>query len=690
ARLVDIQILRADEFSALVDVVSPKQIAYIRPPRGAILDRNGRVLVADEPSSDITMYYPVLANREAYFLREASRAIRRGDVDPSLTQAAVAAGYRKEIDDLLNDIARIAQIPREEINTRIDALVDRIGRIREKVGSKVREEETWHSIVEDLDDKTTMRIQMELADSRWIRILPGSRRTAFKVDAVAHLVGRMGRLGTERLAKYFRDPYAGDELRELGPRDRMGVGGVELLAENVLRGSRGKFVQNFATGEKDRIAPVAGTDVYLTIDMELQEAIYAILDKAVKSSPHPAGAAAVVIDVQTREVMAAVSYPTYSYEDFSENYDALQKDGRRAPLRSKAIQNVYPPGSTCKAITTVGGLSERVVSAAEKIHCTGHLLPHLPKQFRCWIYKQFSITHDYEFPDGQTAADAIRNSCNIYFFHVGERLGAARLCNWFEQFGIGHTCGTGLIEENPGIVPTAEWLQQRLNRKVDPADPWNWSIGQGEISATPLQVANIAATVATGRWEPVIFARTADGQILGGTDLKPHSIASAALTPVREGMWRVVNERGGTAYESARLGPEFARFKFCGKTGSAQTQPLILNRRYIFERPDGSREEVVASTEEEATETFGENPPKCVGFRAHERFPEIPEDGSLPAHAWFMGFTQSAETLPGAAPRGASYAISVLIEFGGSGGREAGPVAKEIAELVLKRGKVAG
>lgn len=692
ARLVDIQVVNASQYAALVDVVSPKQIAYIRPPRGSILDRNGRVLVADEPSADVTMYYSVLKLDGTYLQRRAERALYHGEISGDLTPEAVVAQYKREIDQIFIRLAEITGTPRTEIKDRIDHLVDRVTRIRKKVGQPIREEKMWHPIIEDLDQATALRIQIELPDSPWIRIQPGSRRRSHDVDAVAHLIGRMGILRKDRLAQFYTDPYAGDELRELGVRDRHGIGGIELLAESELRGKRGKFMQNFATGVKERIPPEPGTDVVLTIDMDVQEQIYDLLVKAVADSPHPAGAAAVVLDVDSREVIAAVSYPSYSYEDFSENAGALYADTLLTPTRARAIQNRYPPGSTCKAITTFGALADAVASPAEKLHCTGHLLPNKPNKFRCWIYKQFGVTHDSEYPSGQTAADAIRNSCNIYFFRVGERLGADRLCHWFSEFGLGRGAGTGLIEEASGVVPTREWLAKNPKRKVQPSDPWNWSIGQGEVSMTPLQVANVAATIASGEWRPVTIAQTRDGKRLGDHDLPPRQIPAAALRPVRQGMYRVVNEDGGTAFDYARLdNNEFADTKFCGKTGSAQTSRRVLSRRYYFEYEDGRREIIVAPTKELAEEQFSDPKPKLVGHRAVDVFPTPTEENpGLPAHAWFMGYTQSADTPIGGTPRGKSYAISVLIEFGGSGGRVAGPVAKQIVELLLTQKQAAG
>jgi penicillin-binding protein 2 len=352
------------------------------------------------------------------------------------------------------------------------------------------------------------------------------------------------------------------------------------------------------------------------------------------------------------------------------------------PLRFRPVAEHYPPGSTCKAITLVGGLGEGVVTEQERIHCHGHLLAEEPDKFRCWIYNQYQTTHDAYNPVGQNAEDAIRNSCNIYFYTVGRRLGVDRICAWFTRFGLGRTQGTGLIEEASGIVPTSRWLAEHRGRdpQVRPADAWNFSIGQGEVSATPLQAANVAATVAAGRWEPVVLVRDEAGNRFGPPPPPSVQFDERVLSPLRVGMWRVVNERGGTAWRTKLRRSDY---EMCGKTGSAQASRRVIRKKYILRWPDGRTEEVTAVSRRDALSGFGEPKPEVIADSIHELFP--PTDVEDPSHAWFIGYTQSAETGRGDAPRGRVYAFSVIVEFGGSGGRVAGPVAQRIAESLLER-----
>jgi penicillin-binding protein 2 len=690
-RLVDIQVIHAEEYRDQAAHMLTQPVRYLRAPRGSILDRNGRVLVSHEPSFDISVHYAVLTGQSTEYLQALARELRRrGEYPATMSLDEIAGRLRVQIAETWQRLSELTGQPVSEFVERGEEIREQVRRIRADVRRRtgvdqpVREETdpllAMHPLIEDVDHETALKVRLELDPYPWLCVAPGSRRVAHDADAAVHLLGRLGAVSRERQQE---DPLAGDELRQLRAGESCGITGVERLAETTLRGTRGRIVEELDGSPVERRDPVAGNDVALTIDMDLQEFVLAALQEAVDGTDarggvrYPAGAAAVVVDVATREVLALVSYPVYSYERFDEDYGRLVRDARRMPLRFRAVSGLYPPGSTCKAITLVGALSEGETTPDERIHCTGHLLPDKPNQFRCWIYNDFRTTHDALQPEGQRAEDAIRNSCNIYFYKMGGRLGPERLCKWFGIFGLGRLQGTGLIEEAPGIVPTEEWLRANQQRAFQRADAWNWAIGQGEVAATPLQVANVCATVASGHWAPVRLLRDVDAPVNDGG----MQISSEALRVLRRGMWRVVNDDGGTG-RAARL--KGSRYVLCGKTGSAQAVPTPVLYRYIFEWPDGRRETREAYLEEDAAASFGAERPRCIGWRTSERFPDL-EEGESVAHAWFMGYTQPADTPRGAAPAGPVFAISVVIEFGGSGGRFAGPVVKKIAEYLLER-----
>jgi len=322
-----------------------------------------------------------------------------------------------------------------------------------------------------------------------------------------------------------------------------------------------------------------------------------------------------------------------------------------------------------------------VVRPETTIECNGVFRPEQPNRFRCWIYNMYHATHG-----PQRATDALRNSCNIYFYTIGDRLGVARLCAWFSRFGLGRTQGTGLIEESRGIVPTPEWIRthRRSDPHVRPADAWNFAIGQGEVAATPLQAANVAATVATGRWAPVRLLLDDDGT--AAAPPKTVEFDQRYLRVLRRGMWRVVNERGATAYKHARL--DDPTYCLCGKTGSAQAAARPIKRRWFLEWPDGHRETVVGGLiREDILKPYPDPKPRIVGYRTCERFPLLDINDKLPSHAWFIGYTQPRDTPRGAVPHGKVYAIAAIVEYGGSGGAAAGPVVRDIAEYLVQRAK---
>jgi penicillin-binding protein 2 len=714
-RLFQIQVLQAAQYESVADKMLTREVQYIRAPRGEILDRHGRLLVSDMPAWDISIKYDVIAGRSEYLYALANRMQRDGRQPRARDDQEIVQDLRLDIAQMWHRLADLTGESIADFAERGDTVVEQVGRIRENVFRRsgimrpVKEESAFHPIVASVDDDLALRVRLELEDKYpWLAVVPGSRRVAHDADALVHVLGRIGAVSRERIAA---DPRGEDDLRALRAGDQCGVSGIEFVADPILRGTRGQIVEDFSRVEIARTEPTRGESVRLTIDADLQAAALAALEEAVHNIKPvegsndvcgSTGGSAVVIDVNTREVLALVSYPIYSYESYRRDYAALAADRRWMPLRFRAVSEQYPPGSTCKVATAVGGLTEGVVTPDTRVHCRGYFLESQPKAFRCWIYNSYAgLTHDAANPLGQNVQDALRYSCNIYFFTVGEKLGPSLLCEWFRRVGLGRTQGTGLREEASGIVPDSEYLQAAQNRGFLPSDAWNFAIGQGEVTATPIQAANVAATIASGYWAPVRMLRTGSAAPAEATGVK---LAEPVLHEVRAGMWRVVNEDGGTAYKFARL-KEDPNNVLCGKTGSAQAVSRVISRDYTFAWPDGRREVVRAGNEDEAEQelrrqfpdAFNRNPvvvgdvntaakpARLIGSRVAERYPPWQPDDKLPSHAWFIGWTQSAGTKRGDPPQGHVYAIAVVVEYGSHGGSEAGPVAKRIAESLLSR-----
>jgi penicillin-binding protein 2 len=710
-RLIDVQIVSARQYEGLADRLLTREARYLRAPRGEIQDRTGRTLVSDVPASDISVHFRALAGRSDYLRKIATELKARGRVPNDRPTREVMDELKLRISETWGRLAEITGVPVAELAERAEAVIERVHRIRREQNARsglvqeVLEETFYHPMIEGVDEETANAVRLEFNEIErpWLAVVPGSRRVTHDADALAHVLGRIGAASAGRIAA---DPLRGDELRRLFRGDLCGISGVEYAADAALRGVRGYVMEDFGHVEIERADPTPGRPVRLTIDAALQQRVYEILEKAVaaKEVEFPCGASAVVLDAESREVLALVSYPTYSIERYSEEYAKLEADARWMPHRFRAVANQYPPGSTCKVVTLAGALSDEIITPQTRFQCTGHFLPDKPGVFRCWIFNQHLTTHAQSgYPGGLDAVDAIKNSCNIYFFNIGQKLGPERLCDWFLRFGMGKLQGTGLLEESSAIVPTTSYLQGR-GRSYEPADPWNFAIGQGEVTATPLQSANVVAAVATGRCRPVrLFV--GDGPGLPRNDDNSPPLDERALSVVRAGLYAVVNESGGTAYRYARMNK--SGHVLCGKTGSAQASPRVLTWRYTFEWPDGTKESFEAATETGARDqlyvahpelrtsplTSATQPvvqtaakrPRLIGRNAAQRYPPMGPDDKLPSHAWFIGFTQSADTPRGAPPRGRVYAIAVVIEYGGSGGHIGAPAAREIAEAVLER-----
>jgi penicillin-binding protein 2 len=294
-------------------------------------------------------------------------------------------------------------------------------------------------------------------------------------------------------------------------------------------------------------------------------------------------------------------------------------------------------------------------------------------KWHCWTHWRGLPGHGY-----LAAEEAIQHSCNVYFYGLGQRINADRLTSFYHDFVLGpgdapgRPRGTGLIEERSGIIPTRDWMQTHRRRKFRPADGRNYAIGQGEIQLTPLQVANVFATIATGQYrDPTIVANDTRDR----PAIPIEGVSSTAWRLTRRGLYRCVNEPGGTAYRYARL----EALEICGKTGSAQCVARVVRRRFTFRSGDSESGEVsiIASTPEAAREQLGlGSAAKPVKREAVERYPPPdPESGKTPTHAWFAGY---------APYRNPQVALAVIIEHGGSGGRTAGPVGRKVFEMLLE------
>ena len=491
-----------------------------------------------------------------------------------------------------------------------------------------------------------------------------------------------------------RRPYArtlenGEKIIDLGgylPGDRTGRWGVEAAMENHLRGQRGRIVE-YVDGSKDeqRTEPVTGSNVKLGLDVRLQARVQALLDPrmgltrvqkwhakeysaqgdGVLEGEDPTldplrpklgdslNAAAVVIDVTSGDVLAAVSMPTVGMRQMRENPDAVWKDTINRPFVNRALAQSYQPGSTIKPLVLMAAITGGELSPNGTIACTGHLHPDHPDRYRCWIYKHYNgLTHDQVIGGAPDGAASISRSCNIFFYTLGQRLGAPKMVQWYDRFGLGQTTDCGLPEEVRGRLPDLARAGEPGAVGFAAQDAVMMGIGQGRVEWTVLQAANAYATIARGGYvlNPTLI-REVEGQGPRARRSEDLRIHPQAIEVAMQGLYEAVNKQHGTAHHFSLLENKPAIFNFpgakiFGKSGTATAPPL---REPIDEDGDGR------------PDRYG--PPLRGGD-----------------HAWFVGFVQR----PGSARP--DYAIAVLVEYGGSGGAVAGPIANQILYALRAEG----
>jgi penicillin-binding protein 2 len=532
---------------------------------------------------------------------------------------------------------------------------------------------------------------------------PGIKRVYPYEEAGCHLIGHM--------SKVTREDLAGDddldELRKYWPNDVAGKTGVEALAEPVLRGSRGRMVKG-----EEVTKPKAGEDVRLSVDIELQREIQGMFKKVAigenkEITYHAMHGAAVVIDVPTGEVRAMASYPDYDLNKMDEEYGKLAGDELGLPLLNRATQVAREPGSTAKPMVGLGAMTAGLIAPTGTIECRGYLYIDGKKQSvgRCWtasryerLYPDLVAHHQIPTYDPHptgflTMPDALERSCNVFFETLGDRLKIEGLTRVFHEFGLGRHTGVGIAEVT-GYVPGDFPILAEMRRYTS----WFCAIGQLRVAATPLQMAQVAATIGRGGvWmkprlvsadtplpagKPTTQPSEKDAP---GDDVMDLHLSPVALREVKEGMLRVVYDLAGTGRMVAHvdgdnaagdrsvedgLEPALAHLRICGKTGTAQASRIKVPVR------DGEGKVVLDGDGKEEMEYLkptlpGENGGATDWYRATN------EKGDNFNHAWFIGF------VPADKPK---LAFAVMVEYGENGGGTAGRLAKHVIEACVEHG----
>lgn len=450
-----------------------------------------------------------------------------------------------------------------------------------------------------------------------VRVSP--RRHYLHTHRASHLIGYVGEISARELKS--------KQYAELKGGDFIGKYGIEKSKEALLRGIRGgRQVEVNATGQVvsvlNTVEAQAGKNITLTIDQRLQIT-------AEQSLEGKAGAV-VAIDPQSGEILALASSPTYDPNWFvvgmtPDQWKSIISNPMR-PLENKAIKAEYPPASTYKIVTALAGLEEGVIDANTTFFCPGHY-KYGNRVYRCWRR------------GGHGEVDVIKameQSCDVFFYQVGEALGVDRLAWYAKACGLGKLSGVELDQESKGLVPTKSWKQKRLGRPWQGGETISAAIGQGFNLVTPLQMAVLTAAVGNGGklLQPNVIKKIDSLQDKTVFEHTPKVVGRLPVSPstlelVRQGLWSVVNRRKGTAHASRLKSIEYS-----GKTGTAQ----VVGRKVV----EGLDEDQIKMMHRD--------------------------------HAWFVAYAPS---------KNPQIAVAVIIEHGEHGSTAAAPIAKEIIKTHL-------
>ncbi len=568
ARLYYLQFVQSDTYRTLAED-NRINLQLIAPARGRILDRNRKLLAENN------LQYQVLLKKE----------------DPVTT-----AKHLKRICRLLKITLPTQQKLEQEMK-------------RQWKGHsfKIKDHLSWDELA---------RLQFYSAEMPGMIIETGQLRTYPLTDRASHLLGYVGGVSQAEL-----DP---DEPVLKLPGFKIGKNGVEKSFEEELRGKPGlRHLEMNANGlmvrEVERKEPDNGVDLTLTIDRKLQGYCAERLGEE--------SGAICVMKVNTGEVLALVSMPSFDPNRFSEGISQVYWDELRGneknPLLNKAISGQYPPGSTFKMVVGLAALEKGMIQGGNSVFCPGHfyLGNH---RFNCWK------------PGGHGSMNvntALQESCDTFFYTMAYRMGIDPIAEMSRKLGLGERTGIEIPGEKTGIVPDAAWKRKSYNMPWMAGDTVNVGIGQGYVLTTPLQLCVMTSRLVNGGMAVLPRLNTAH------LDAKPASLGFTPehLTRIMDGMFSVVNKPGGTALGSKLPDPNLT---MGGKTGTSQV-------RRITQR--------------------GVDQNTIPWLQRH--------------HALFVGYAPAE--LP-------EYAVSVIVEHGGGGASAAAPVARDVVMKIFELYPVKG
>ncbi|MEZ6046521.1 MAG: penicillin-binding transpeptidase domain-containing protein [Planctomycetaceae bacterium] len=702
-RLYFIQTELTDDYASLFDKEYVSEIP-IPSLDGRILTREGLVLAEDQQVLNLTAHYRWLEEpaNEEWLKRHARSRLTPQDRRDSEKLEEQKAIILQEREDMWNRLASLSgqtreelRIAREKIQQRVERQLASVLRRREEREAAaestqptdeetpddwwskvtdtirteltttlhrvtddplvIREELEYHTVIENISIELASRIKTHKSQFPGLDFEATTERHYPRRDLAAHIIGVRRPLTPEQFEERKTALGENDPLDyQIG--DHIGLTGLEKRYDRQIRGLRGlrRVVKN-QHGEiiSDEIIrnPRKGRNIIVSLNSQLQRRIQDHLEEkislgeenlaandsqannedvvdaapdqtAIGQGKHiqpPAGAAVVVLDIRTGQVVAAVSAPGFDLELMCHpesnlpRWNQLQQD-QRGPFMTRFTQMAVAPGSVFKTMSSIAMLHSGKWNPDQPRYCQGYL--HQPHQYRCYVYSHYGHGHD-----DMTLTDALCQSCNVYYFTAAEELGAQPFVDWSRRLGFGQRTGIDLPDERSGNLPNL--------KEGDVGYAGNsrgLAIGQARLTTTPIQIARMMAFIANGGElvTPYLVDQIEDVDASEPSYREPTvqpiaGVDDDMLARIREGLWMVVQNPRGTGYKSVRL----SDIEIAGKTGTAE-----------------------------------------VGAGKRD-------------HAWFAGF------IPANRPK---YAFAVVMEHAGSGGKMAGPVAKEVVQSMLDLG----
>jgi penicillin-binding protein 2 len=550
----------------------------IPAPRGIIFDRNGTALVENRPA------YHLLLVRE--------------DVT--------------DMDQTIRELARLCGKMPEDFFSLLEA-------------NKTIPKFVPVRLMADLDRDCLARIEAQRIRLPGVIIQLEPKREYKWNGRGAHLIGYLSEITENELnSEVYAGYYAGEDVGKFG---------IEKAFEKYLHGKRGgRQVEVDAIGRRmrllDEALPIPGRNLWLTVDMAVQEAAESCLEGKV-------GAIA-ALDPRSGAVLALASRPTFDQEKFirglsADEWRALSRDPDH-PLLNRAFGAAYPPGSTYKPLVALAALQEGIMNPDSTVYCPGFYY-FANRKYRCWRDRGHGTMNLH---------NALVQSCDTYFYQTGLRLGVDKIAQYAKLFGLGAKTEIGLPGEHPGLIPTSWWKKQAIGVPWQKGETLSISIGQGFDLASPLQMALAYSAIANGGkvWQPYVVRRIEGSSLEEVDEIKSNLKREIPIEPrffgvVQKGLLGVVEENRGTAHSI-----KVSSVSIAGKTGTAQVVRLA----------DGVDRKAAAKNVKEKQQD----------------------------HAWFVGYAPADDP---------QIVVCALIEHGGHGSSVAAPLVQKVILAYLGMGQ---